>query len=63
MKTAVQMLINEGYTVENIYVKQATNPENSTTVKVLAAPGTTKQDIYKNMDKISILNEVSYDNL
>lgn len=62
MKTAVQMLINEGYTVENIYVKQATNPENSTTVKVLAAPGTTKQDIYKNMDKISILNEVSYDN-
>ena len=46
MKTAVQMLVNEGYTVENIYVKQATNPENSTTVKVLAAPGTTKQDIY-----------------
>lgn len=62
MKTAVQMLVNEGYTVENIYVKQATNPENSTTVKVLAAPGTTKQDIYNNMDKISIFDQVSYDN-
>lgn len=62
MKTAVQMLKDEGYTVENIYVKQATNPENSTTVKVLAKPGTTKSDIYKNMDQISIINQVTYDN-
>lgn len=62
MKTAVQMLKDEGYTVENIYVKQATNPENSTTVKVLALPGITKQDIYKNMDKISIINQTTFDN-
>ena len=59
LKTAVQILKDEGYTVENIYVKQATNPENSTTVKVLAKPGTTKNDIYKNMDKISIINEIT----
>lgn len=59
LKTAVQMLKDEGYTVENIYVKQATNPENSTTVKVLAKPGTTKNDIYKNMENISIINEVT----
>ena len=59
LKTAVQMLKDEGYTVENIYVKQATNPENSTTVKVLAKPGTTKNDIYKNMDQISYINEIT----
>ena len=62
LKTAVQMLKDEGYTVENIYVKQATNPENSTTVRVLAKPGTTKQDIYKNLENISIINETTYDN-
>lgn len=61
MKTALQMLVNEGYTVENIYVKQATNPENSTTVKVLAKPGTNLNDIYQNMDKISIINETTFD--
>lgn len=61
LKTAVQMLKDEGYTVENIYVKQATNPENSTTVKVLAKPGTTKGDIYKNLDQISIINETTFD--
>lgn len=59
LKTAVQMLKDEGYTVENIYVKQATNPENSTTVKVLAKPGTSLNDIYKNMDHISIINEIT----
>lgn len=62
MKTALQMLVNEGYVVDNIYVKQATNPENSTTVKVLAEPGTTLSDIYKNMDKISIMNQTTFDN-
>jgi DNA-binding NarL/FixJ family response regulator len=62
MKTAVQMLKDEGYTVENIYVKQATNPENSTTVKVLAKPGTSLNDIYKNMDQISIINQTTFDN-
>ena len=62
LKTAVQMLKDEGYTVENIYVKQATNPENSTTVRVLAKPGTTKGDIYKNLDQISIINQTTFDN-
>ena len=62
LKTATQMLINEGYVVENIYVPQATMPGQYTTVKVLAKPGTTKQDIYKNMDKIHIVNETTKDN-
>ena len=61
LKTAVQMLKDEGYYVDNIYVKQATNPENSTTVRVLAKPGTTKQDIYKHLDEIAIVNETTFD--
>lgn len=62
LKTAIQMLKNEGYVVENIYVPQATMPGQYTTVKVLAKPGTSKQDIYKNMDKIHIINETTNDN-
>ena len=62
LKTAVQMLKDEGYTVENIYVHQATNPENMTTVKVLAKPGATKADIYNHMDEITIINETTFDN-
>ena len=62
LKTALQMLKDEGYTVENIYVKQATNPENYTTVRVLAKPGTTKDDIYKNLENISMINQTTFDN-
>lgn len=62
LKTAIQMLKNEGYVVENIYVPQATMPGQYTTVKVLAKPDTTKQDIYKNMDKIHYINETTSDN-
>lgn len=62
LKTALEMLKNEGYVVENIYVPQATMPGQYTTVKVLAKPDTAKNDIYKNMDKIHIINETTNDN-
>ena len=55
LDTAVAAMKNEGYTLENIYVKQATG-KGYTTVKVLAAPGTTKDDIYKNRENIGVLN-------
>lgn len=57
LDTAVQALKDEGYTVQNIYVEQAWIPGKYTTVKVLAEPGTTKQDIYDNRGKIGIVNE------
>lgn len=53
MKTAVEMLKNEGYHVEQIFVPQATNPQQYTTVDVLVKDGVTKQQVYDNMEKIS----------
>lgn len=62
LKTALEILKDEGYVVENIYVPQATMPGQYTTVKVLAKPDTKKNDIYQNMDKIHIINETTHDN-
>lgn len=53
LKTALNILKEKGYTVENIYVDQVTMPGQKTTVQVLAMPGTTKMDIYNNMDQIA----------
>ena len=53
LKTAVEMLKNEGYKVEHIFVPQATNPSQYTTVDVLVKDGVTKQEIYKNMDQVT----------
>ena len=53
LKTALEMLKYEGYHVENIYVPQATNPKQNTTVSVLVKDGVTKQEIYDNMAKIT----------
>ena len=52
LSTALNQLKNEGYTVETIEVKQPTNPNHTTTMKVLAKPGETKGSIWKNRDKI-----------
>lgn len=57
LKTAVQALENQGYTVQNIYVPQVSDPKKGTTVKVLAAPGVTYADILANKEKIGTLNE------
>ena len=53
LKTAVQKLEDEGYVTETIYIEQP-GTGNMTTFKVLAAPGTAKEDIWKNRDKISL---------
>lgn len=52
LKTAVEMLKDEGYTVHWITVEQATNPGKKTTVKVLAAPGTEYNDVNYHRDEI-----------
>lgn len=54
MKNALDILKKEGYTVELLRVDQATNPNQQTTVTVLAAPGTTQRDIWMHQDKIEI---------
>lgn len=54
LKNSLDILKKEGYSVETIRVDQATNPNQQTTVTVLARPGTTQSDIWKNQDKIEI---------
>ncbi|UNI72524.1 MAG: BPT5 putative transcription factor [Chaetfec virus UA24_144] len=60
LKTAVEMLKDEGYTVENIYVTQA-GTGKKTTVQVLAPPGTTVQDIWDHSDQIRLPTKWSTD--
>lgn len=54
LKTAVELLEEEGYTVHNIQVEQL-GTGKMTTVQILAPEGTTKKDIYQNMDNITTI--------
>jgi predicted transcriptional regulator len=47
----------EGYEVVTINVPQATNPKQYTTVKVLAPEGTTKREVFNNLQDIGTINE------
>ena len=62
LATAVEILKQKDYTVQNVQVDQVgMGPGNKTTVKVLAPPGTTYRDIVTQKDKISQINEFSDD--
>lgn len=54
---SIKVLENKGFVVDNIQIEQL-GTGNMTTVKVLAKPGTTKQDIYKNVDKIALPTDI-----
>ena len=60
LAAAVMDLRNQGYTVENIQVRQVFG-KNKTTVQVLCPPGTTKREIYLNVDKIQLPTEYTID--
>lgn len=62
LDTALYILKEKGYFVDNIYVPQVTDPNNKTTFRVLAPPGTTKPEIYQNKDQIQTINLYSPDN-
>lgn len=56
LKTSIEMLKEEGYTVHYIKVPQlGTNHE--TTVMVLAAPGTTYKEVYQNRGNIKLVTD------
>lgn len=57
LDTAVRKLIDEeGYTYQIIHVPQmAGSGDKFTTMKVLAAPGTTKEEIKENIDNIGLV--------
>lgn len=61
LNTALKSLKDEGYEVYKIPIPQATNPNQFTTVKVLAPPDTTWADVMKNTKDIHTITEYSPD--
>lgn len=61
LKNATKMLEEEGYKVQNIYLPQATNRNQKTTVKVLAKDDVTKKDLYDNREKIRSIDGVYFE--
>ena len=61
LATAAAMLKEKGYEVMQVKVPQANNPDQFTTIQVLAAPGTKWADLYYNPDKIKSITEYSED--
>lgn len=57
LDTAVQKLEDQGYTVHTIHVQQLGVPGQYTTVKVLAKPGTSWNEVSQNRDKIGVINQ------
>ena len=60
LRQAVKSLEKDGYHVETIYVEQL-GTGKQTTLKILVGPETTKADINKNRDKISLITDYSED--
>ena len=58
---AIHELENEGYVVKYLKVEQVGNPGKYTTVKVLAAPGTTTKELYDHMGDIQTVTGYSPD--
>ena len=53
MKTAVQMLKDEGYETHIVHIKQI-GTKNFTNIRVLAEPGTDKKTVVTNLDKVRV---------
>lgn len=60
LNAALKQLEDEGYSViNNVRVEQSTNPGKYTHLRVLAAPGTTRKDVYNRLGDIQTIQ--SYD--
>ena len=57
LDTAVQSLVDEGYSLHKIRVPQVTNPGKYTQMMVLCQPGVTWDELRKNKEKIGLVNE------
>lgn len=61
LKAALALLEKEGYTTVTTDIQQASNADNYTTVKVLVPAGTTRKDVWENIDKIQPFTDYSED--
>ena len=59
LNTALKVLKDRGYVVDNLEVKQPLDPNKNTTVKYIAPPGTTKKMVWDSRDEIQTLTEYS----
>lgn len=60
LNEAVNILINEGYTVAGVGVPQATNPGKQTNLKLVGKPGTTQQQMYEAINNGNIATVTDY---
>lgn len=60
LNTAVKHLVNEGYELHTVKVRQV-NTGKYTVIKVLAAPGTTYSEIVRNQSQIKTISNYSED--
>lgn len=56
-ETAVQDLWNKGFEIADIYIEQANNPDQGTTVHLLVPKGTSVKEIYSNLDQIGTMDK------
>lgn len=61
LKSAIQKLKDEGYTVQKIYVDQLGTNNQQTTMSILVPPGVTYSDLTSHQDQIHYLGEKVYD--
>ena len=59
--TALLSLKQQGYEIYNLYVPQQNNPTRMTTMRILCPPGTKKEELLNNQDKIHIIDERTND--
>ena len=57
LDTAVQAMVDEGYSLHKIRIPQITNPGKYTQMVVLCEPGVTWDELRKNKEKIGLVNE------
>lgn len=63
MQTVLEVLKKDGYSVENIYIPQASNPNRDVTMKVLCPPGMEGQAFKHRFDVKSIEDISGIDNV
>lgn len=62
LKQSIALLEEEGYKTQYLKVEQLSNPGKFTTIKVLTPPDTTYSELYKNQEKVKVINVDTDDN-
>ena len=58
LNTAVELLVDQGYVVDEIYIAQRGNPQGFTIARVLCPPGTEIGEANRNRDRYRIVEDI-----